>query len=200
MRSAVTTARFPAWLRGRAAAENITLDDAAVDALAQQTEGNLLAAVQELRKLSLAGYSRRSAQPRCWPAARRAAVSMSRSWAKPCCWAIRARALRVLAGAARRGRGAHADPVVGLAGAAHGVAGAGARRAGERDLVAQPQSLAHGRGATPAAGARLLRAPQRARGRSGPHHQGQSTGQRLGCAGTAGGGVCVAAHRAAGGG
>jgi DNA polymerase III subunit delta len=53
----VTAARFPAWLRGRATVENIILDDAAVDALCQQTEGNLLAAVQELRKLSLAGYS-----------------------------------------------------------------------------------------------------------------------------------------------
>ena len=53
----VTAERFPAWLRTRAAAEGITLDDAAVDALSQHTEGNLLAAVQELRKLSLAGCS-----------------------------------------------------------------------------------------------------------------------------------------------
>lgn len=54
---AVTAARFPGWLRARAAAENVALDAAAVDALCQQTEGNLLAAVQELRKLSLAGYA-----------------------------------------------------------------------------------------------------------------------------------------------
>jgi DNA polymerase III subunit delta len=53
----VTAARFPDWLRSRAAAESITLDAAAVDALSQQTEGNLLAAVQELRKLSLAGHA-----------------------------------------------------------------------------------------------------------------------------------------------
>jgi DNA polymerase III subunit delta len=53
----VSAARFPAWLRARAAVENLILDDAAADALCQQTEGNLLAAVQELRKLSLAGYS-----------------------------------------------------------------------------------------------------------------------------------------------
>lgn len=53
----VTAARLPAWLRARAAAAKISLDDAAVDALCQQTEGNLLAAVQELQKLSLAGYS-----------------------------------------------------------------------------------------------------------------------------------------------
>jgi DNA polymerase-3 subunit delta len=51
----VTATRFPAWLRARATAENLSLDDAAVDALCQQTEGNLLAAVQELRKLALAG-------------------------------------------------------------------------------------------------------------------------------------------------
>ncbi|MEO6081214.1 MAG: DNA polymerase III subunit delta [Steroidobacteraceae bacterium] len=53
----VTAARFPAWLRSRAAAEGISLDDAAVAALGQQTEGNLLAAVQELRKLALGGYT-----------------------------------------------------------------------------------------------------------------------------------------------
>jgi DNA polymerase-3 subunit delta len=53
----VTLLRFPAWLRARAAAQQLTLDDAAVDTLCQQTEGNLLAAVQELQKLSLAGYS-----------------------------------------------------------------------------------------------------------------------------------------------
>jgi DNA polymerase-3 subunit delta len=52
---AVTVARFPAWLRARAAAAGISLDDAAVEALGQQTEGNLLAAVQELHKLALAG-------------------------------------------------------------------------------------------------------------------------------------------------
>jgi DNA polymerase-3 subunit delta len=54
---AVTAARFPAWLRTRALTANLALDDAAVEALCQQTEGNLLAAVQELQKLSLAGYS-----------------------------------------------------------------------------------------------------------------------------------------------
>lgn len=51
----VNAARFPDWLRARASVEQITLDDAAVEALSQQTEGNLLAAVQELRKLALLG-------------------------------------------------------------------------------------------------------------------------------------------------
>jgi DNA polymerase III subunit delta len=52
----VGAARFPAWLRARAANEGVKLDDDAVEALALQTEGNLLAAVQELRKLALAGH------------------------------------------------------------------------------------------------------------------------------------------------
>src|SRR5690606_20859732 len=38
-------ARFPQWLRARARAEGLELDDEAVDVLVQQTEGNLLAAV-----------------------------------------------------------------------------------------------------------------------------------------------------------
>ncbi len=54
---AVTAGRFPAWLRARAAVAGISLDDAAVDALGQQTEGNLLAAAQELQKLALAGLA-----------------------------------------------------------------------------------------------------------------------------------------------
>lgn len=53
----VPLAQFPAWLKGRAAALDLALDDEAVQALAQQTEGNLLAATQELLKLQLAGYS-----------------------------------------------------------------------------------------------------------------------------------------------
>lgn len=48
-------AQFPAWLRARAAREGVELDEEAVAMLAQQTEGNLLAAVQELRKLALGG-------------------------------------------------------------------------------------------------------------------------------------------------
>ncbi|MET0281256.1 MAG: DNA polymerase III subunit delta [Steroidobacteraceae bacterium] len=51
----VDAARFPAWLRARAELEGIRLDDEAVLLLAQQTEGNLLAAAQELQKLVLAG-------------------------------------------------------------------------------------------------------------------------------------------------
>jgi DNA polymerase III subunit delta len=53
----VPQAQFPAWLRSRAAALDLTLDEEAVQTLAQQTEGNLLAASQELTKLQLAGYS-----------------------------------------------------------------------------------------------------------------------------------------------
>jgi DNA polymerase III subunit delta len=53
----VTAARMPAWLRARAGTVKLKLDDAAVDALCLQTEGNLLAALQELQKLALAGYT-----------------------------------------------------------------------------------------------------------------------------------------------
>jgi len=54
----VPLARFPDWLKTRGATLDLALDDDAVQALAQQCEGNLLAAAQELIKLQLAGYSR----------------------------------------------------------------------------------------------------------------------------------------------
>lgn len=53
----VGPARLPAWIRARAKRLGIALDDEAVALLAQQTEGNLLAAWQELQKLSLAGLA-----------------------------------------------------------------------------------------------------------------------------------------------
>jgi DNA polymerase-3 subunit delta len=53
--------QFPGWLRARAAVEGVELDDEAIGVLAQQTEGNLLAAVQELRKLALGGVRRAGA-------------------------------------------------------------------------------------------------------------------------------------------
>jgi DNA polymerase III subunit delta len=53
----VRTAQFADWLRARAAAAGVRLDEEAVALLAEQTEGNLLAAVQELQKLSLAGIT-----------------------------------------------------------------------------------------------------------------------------------------------
>jgi DNA polymerase-3 subunit delta len=54
-------AQYPVWLQARAGVEGVELDDEALAVLAQQTEGNLLAAVQELRKLSLNGVRRASA-------------------------------------------------------------------------------------------------------------------------------------------
>jgi DNA polymerase-3 subunit delta len=59
--TAVPPARMPDWIRARAAREGITLDAQAVDALAAQTEGNLLAAIQEIRKLALGGLSQAGA-------------------------------------------------------------------------------------------------------------------------------------------
>jgi DNA polymerase-3 subunit delta len=52
----VTQAQVPAWLTARAARLGLQLDAGAVTALAQQAEGNLLAAAQELEKLKLAGH------------------------------------------------------------------------------------------------------------------------------------------------
>jgi len=49
----VEVARLPQWLRGRAAAAGLELDDASVQFIVDRTEGNLLAAQQELLKLSL---------------------------------------------------------------------------------------------------------------------------------------------------
>ena len=45
--------RLGAWLRARAGALKLEADDAALEALAARTEGNLLAADQELRRLAL---------------------------------------------------------------------------------------------------------------------------------------------------
>jgi DNA polymerase-3 subunit delta len=55
--AAVPLAQFPAWLRVRAEALGLQLEEEAVQALALQTEGNLLAAAQELMKLQLVGCS-----------------------------------------------------------------------------------------------------------------------------------------------
>lgn len=49
----VDLARFPGWLRQRARQAGLTLDDQAIALLAERTEGNLLAAKQELDKLAL---------------------------------------------------------------------------------------------------------------------------------------------------
>ena len=57
----VTTAQFPDWLRARAQRIGLGLDEAAVSLLAARTEGNLLAADQELRKLQMAGLTQAGA-------------------------------------------------------------------------------------------------------------------------------------------
>lgn len=50
-------AQFPAWLARRAKSLGLAMDGEAVAALASFTEGNLLAADQEIRKLLLAGHA-----------------------------------------------------------------------------------------------------------------------------------------------
>jgi len=49
----VEVAALPQWLRARAAAAGVELDDTAVQFIVDRTEGNLLAAQQELEKLKL---------------------------------------------------------------------------------------------------------------------------------------------------
>jgi DNA polymerase-3 subunit delta len=49
----IEVARLPQWLRARAATLELELDDAAVQFIVERTEGNLLAAQQELEKLKL---------------------------------------------------------------------------------------------------------------------------------------------------
>jgi DNA polymerase III subunit delta len=57
----VEVARMPQWLRARAQALELALDDDAVRFIVERTEGNLLAAQQELEKLRLSAPSQ--AQP-----------------------------------------------------------------------------------------------------------------------------------------
>jgi DNA polymerase-3 subunit delta len=54
----VEVARLPQWLRARAAQLSIELDDDAVRFIVERTEGNLLAAYQELEKLKMSGGKR----------------------------------------------------------------------------------------------------------------------------------------------
>jgi len=54
----IDVARMPQWLRARAAALELTLDDDAVRFIVERTEGNLLAAQQELEKLRLLAPTR----------------------------------------------------------------------------------------------------------------------------------------------
>ena len=54
----VEVARLPQWLRARALTMQLELDDDAVRFIVERTEGNLLAAHQELEKLKLSGGQR----------------------------------------------------------------------------------------------------------------------------------------------
>jgi DNA polymerase-3 subunit delta len=55
----IEVARLPQWLRARATAVGLELDDAAVQFIVERTEGNLLAAQQELEKLKLLAVGKR---------------------------------------------------------------------------------------------------------------------------------------------
>lgn len=51
----LTPHELPRWLAGRLRSAGLTLEDDALERLAERVEGNLLAAVQEIEKLKLAG-------------------------------------------------------------------------------------------------------------------------------------------------
>ena len=55
----VEVSRLPQWLRTRASSLDLELDDAAVQFIVEHTEGNLLAAQQELEKLKLLAQGRK---------------------------------------------------------------------------------------------------------------------------------------------
>jgi DNA polymerase-3 subunit delta len=55
----IEVARFPQWLRGRATVLGLELEDAAIQFVCERTEGNLLAAQQELEKLKLLASGKR---------------------------------------------------------------------------------------------------------------------------------------------
>jgi DNA polymerase-3 subunit delta len=57
----VETAQFPDWIRTRAKREGLLLNEEGVTVLAARTEGNLLAAHQEIQKLALAGLAQAGA-------------------------------------------------------------------------------------------------------------------------------------------
>ena len=80
----VATADFPDWIRARAGRAGLRLDEEAVAVLAARTEGNLLAAHQEIAEAGAGRHRRRPAPPRCSPASARAATSMSSSSARRC--------------------------------------------------------------------------------------------------------------------
>jgi DNA polymerase-3 subunit delta len=94
---AVGQRQFPQWLRQRAQRQGLDLDDAAIAMLAAQTEGNLLAAVQELQKLALAGYSKVSAAEVLASSAQSSRFEVSQL-GEAILQGDRLRALRVLAG------------------------------------------------------------------------------------------------------
>jgi len=93
----VRAAQFGDWLRARAVAAGVQLEDEAVALLAQQCEGNLLAAVQELQKLSLAGITRAGAAEIMAGSSQSSRFDVAQLGAAVLCGEL-PRALRILAG------------------------------------------------------------------------------------------------------
>lgn len=95
--STVRLEQLPGWVRQRLVHEGLDASDEVVALIVERTEGNLLAAAQEIRKLAMIG-------PRTVDyAAAKASLSLSARWSafdlqSSCLEGDRARALRILAG------------------------------------------------------------------------------------------------------
>ena len=82
--------RLVGWLRGRSRRLKLDATDEALELLAERTEGNLLAAHQELEKLTLLAVAGRVVETRFWPVSRTARpVSGMSISARPCWPAVR---------------------------------------------------------------------------------------------------------------
>ncbi len=94
----VETAALPAWLRARARQLHVEIEPAAAQLIVDRVEGNLLAAKQELEKLSLlarrrthqrrfgVAFGRRQCALRCVPARRSGRRRRRRSALCACFW------------------------------------------------------------------------------------------------------------------
>src|SRR5580692_7366510 len=81
--------RLVGWLRGRSRRLKLDATDEALELLAERTEGNLLAAHQELEKLTLLAVDDESRRTRFWPVSRTVRGSTYSNSERPCSPAMR---------------------------------------------------------------------------------------------------------------
>ena len=175
----VELARLPQWLRARAATLELELDDDAVRFIVERTEGNLLAAQQELEKLRLLAPGKGKGK-RVDLAAVQASIGDSARFdvfqlGEAALGGDVPRALRILAGLRSEGVGAHARALVDRARdpqcLGHDAAGPLARLA---EALGRARKRQAARGQTAVCAARGAHFARR------PHDQGPASRRRLG--------------------